>query len=198
MFPRDVTFLDVERLDRIAAAAVETLQMDEDTFRAFYDRTARPVWVYLARITGDRGVADDLLQESYYRFLRAGRRFESESHRRNYLYRIATNLANDRHRSRRGIVDVPVPAEHEQSALVDGRNAAADAERRTDLGRAMARLKPRERELLWLAYAHGASHEEIAASLGLRRSSIKMLLFRARRRLAGLLTARPPVRGSGV
>jgi RNA polymerase sigma-70 factor (ECF subfamily) len=198
MFPRDVTFLDVERLDRIADEAVETLQMDEDTFRAFYDRTARPVWVYLARITGNRAVADDLLQESYYRFLRAGRRFDSESHRRNYLFRIATNLANDRHRSRRGIVDVPVPAEHERSALVDGRNAAADAERRADLGRAMARLKPRERELLWLAYAHGASHEEIAESLGLRRSSIKMLLFRARRRLAGLLTGRPAIRGSGV
>jgi hypothetical protein len=110
MFPRDVTLINIERLDRMAAAAVETLQMDEDTFRAFYDRTARPVWVYLARITGDRAIADDLLQESYYRFLRAERSFASESHRRNYLYRIATNLAHDRHRSRRGIVDVPVPA----------------------------------------------------------------------------------------
>jgi hypothetical protein len=38
MFPRDVTFIDIDRLDRAAAAAVETLQMDEDTFRAFYDR----------------------------------------------------------------------------------------------------------------------------------------------------------------
>jgi RNA polymerase sigma-70 factor (ECF subfamily) len=194
MFPRDVTLIDIERLDRMAAAAVETLQMDEDTFRAFYDRTARPVWVYLARITGDRAIADDLLQESYYRFLRAARSFTSESHRRNYLYRIATNLAHDRHRSRRGIVDVPMPAEHEPGALADAHNLAADTERRTDLGRAMARLKPRERELLWLAYAQGSSHEEIAESLGLRRASIKMLLFRARRRLAALLTT-PAAKG---
>src|SRR6478752_1654908 len=111
MFSRDMTFLDVERLARVAAEAVETLQMDEDTFRAFYDRTARPVWVYLARITGDRALADDLLQESYYRFLRAERRFDSETHRRNYLYRIATNLAHDRRRRGRGVVNVPVPAE---------------------------------------------------------------------------------------
>ena len=32
--------------------------MDEDTFRAFYDRTSRAVWVYLARVTGDRQLAD--------------------------------------------------------------------------------------------------------------------------------------------
>jgi RNA polymerase sigma-70 factor (ECF subfamily) len=196
MFSRDVTLLDVERLNRVAAAAVETFQMDEDTFRAFYDRTARPVWAYLARITGDRSLADDLLQESYYRFLRAERSFSSDSHRRNYLYRIATNLAHDRHRQTRGTVTVPVPAEHEPSALTDGRDVAADAERRTDLGRAMARLKPRERELLWLAYAQGSSHEEIAASLGLRRASIKMLLFRARRRLAAILGAAPTAKGT--
>ena len=191
MFPRDVTLIDIDRLDRAAAEPVETFQMDEDTFRAFYDRTARPVWVYLARITGDRAVADDLLQESYYRFLRAERSFDSESHRRNYLYRIATNLAHDRHRSRRGVVSVPLPAEHERSALASHDDVAGDAERRTDLGRAMAQLKPREREMLWLAYAHGSSHEEIAETLGLRRASIKMLLFRARRRLAALLTGQP-------
>jgi RNA polymerase sigma-70 factor (ECF subfamily) len=187
MFTRDMTFTDVERLDRIAAEAVGTFVMDEDAFRAFYDRTARSVWSYLARITGDRSLADDLLQESYYRFLRAERRFDSESHRRNYLFRIATNLAHDRHRRGRHAVSVPVPAENEPGALVDSSDLAADTERRTDLARAMATLKPREREMLWLAYAQGSSHEEIAESLGVRKSSIKILLFRARRRLAAAL-----------
>jgi RNA polymerase sigma-70 factor (ECF subfamily) len=71
---------------------------------------------------------------------------------------------------------------------VAGRHGSADAtERATDLRRAMARLKPRERELLWLAYAQGSSHREIAECLGLQTGSIKLLLFRARRRLAGLL-----------
>jgi RNA polymerase sigma-70 factor (ECF subfamily) len=135
-------------------------------------------------------MADDLLQESYYRFLRAERAFTSESHRRNYLFRIATNLAHDRHRRGRGIVNVPVPAENEPGALADGRDVAAEAEKRTDLARAMATLKPREREMLWLAYAQGSSHEEIAESLGLRKSSIKILLFRARRRLAAALGPR--------
>ena len=155
MFTRDMTFTDVERLDRIAAEAIETFVMDEDAFRAFYDRTARSVWSYLARITGDRALADDLLQESYYRFLRAERRFEfdNESHRRNYLFRIATNLAHDRRRRGRHAVSVPVPAENEPGALVDRSDLAGDTERRTDLARAMVMLKPREREMFWLAYA---------------------------------------------
>jgi RNA polymerase sigma-70 factor (ECF subfamily) len=46
--------------------------------------------------------------------------------------------------------------------------------------------------MLWLAYAHGSSHEEIAESLGLRRSSIKILLFRARRRLAAAMGVSSP------
>jgi len=187
MFPREMTVSELERLDRIADAAVDGLQMDEDTFRAFYDRTARQVWAYLARITGDRTLADDLLQESYYRFLRAQQAFTSESHRRNYLFRIATNLANDRYRRNRVANVVALPAENEPGALSDGRDFAAESERRADLSRAMATLKPRERQMLWLAYAQGSSHEEIAESLGLRKASIKILLFRARRRLAAAL-----------
>ncbi len=48
----------------------------------------------------------------------------------------------------------------------------------------------RERSLLWLAYVEGESHDEIAASLGLGRRSIKVLLFRAKGRLRELLKAR--------
>jgi RNA polymerase sigma-70 factor (ECF subfamily) len=44
--------------------------------------------------------------------------------------------------------------------------------------------------LLWLAYVEGMSHEEIAAATGLRVLSIKILLFRARRKAAHLLA--PP------
>ena len=62
------------------------------------------------------------------------------------------------------------------------------AERRTDLQRAMARLKPREREMLWLAYAQGLTHLDIAGALGVKAASVRLLLFRARQKLARLLT----------
>jgi RNA polymerase sigma-70 factor, ECF subfamily len=181
----DMTLSTAERLQAGVLEADETFQMDEDTFRAFYDRTARPLWVYLARMSGDPHVADDLLQESYYRFLRVRATFASETHRRNYLYRIATNLVHDAHRRRRP--DHVALADDDVAAPT--RDFTQPSDTRTDVRRAMARLKPRERELLWLAYAEGSSHQEIASTLGLKTGSIKLLLFRARRRLAALLKA---------
>jgi RNA polymerase sigma-70 factor (ECF subfamily) len=139
-------------------------------------------------MSGDARLADDLLQEAYYRFLRADVSHESDAHRRNYLFRIATNLVKD-HRRRRIDTQTAVAADGEPVEHLDPQSAdvANGAVRRLDLARSMARLKPRERDLLWLAYAQGSSHKEIAAALGLKTASIKLLLFRARRRLAGLL-----------
>jgi RNA polymerase sigma-70 factor (ECF subfamily) len=139
---------------------------------------------YLVRASGDAATADDLLQESYYRFLRARGQYEGEAHRRNALFRIATNLLHDR---RRRAMHSPVLTFVDTEPVDPRPGIAETAERNTDLHRAMAHLKPRERELLWLTYAQGSSHREIAACLGLRTGSVKLLLFRARRRLAALL-----------
>ena len=180
----DATFLDVRRLDGHADAdtADVALAMDEDAFRAFYDRTSRALWGYLSRLTGDRQVADDMLQESYYRLLKSTAAFESEAHRRNYLYRIATNLVRDSRRGPQPLFDAGV-----ELTEVAAPASRVDAEGHADVRRAMGRLKPRERALLWLAYAQGSSHSEIADVLGVKTGSVKPLLFRARRKLAGLL-----------
>jgi RNA polymerase sigma-70 factor (ECF subfamily) len=185
---RDLTLLPLDRLAAPATEADEIFQMDEDAFRLFYERTARPVWAYLARMTGDPRVADDLLQEAYYRLLRANATHETEAHRRNYLFRIATNLVHDLRRRPR--IDAVQMSEGMERADPRQGDAAAHAAQRVDLSRALARLKPRERELLWLAYAQGSSHQEIAETLRLKTSSIKALLFRARQRLASVLRER--------
>ena len=53
--------------------------------------------------------------------------------------------------------------------------------------RLFARLSVRERMLLWLAYVEGASHREIAGSMGIGENSVRVVLYRARKRLAGIL-----------
>src|SRR5690349_21411203 len=119
---RDLTFNDLSQVKQDACAE---FVMDEETFRAFYDRTSLGVWAYLARVTGDRQLADDLLQETYYRFLRASASHESEEHRRNSLYRIATNLARDVRR--RSVVRATDFVGHDIETARDiDRSAAAD------------------------------------------------------------------------
>lgn len=180
---RETTLTELQRLTTSSDAADVVFLMDEDAFRGFYDRTSRALWSYLSRVTGDHQLADDLMQETYYRFLRASKQHESEAHRRNSLFHIATNLVRD---NRRRPIVSQLPETHHKAMEVDG-DLARRTERRTDLERAMARLKPRERMLLWLAYAQGESHREIATTLGLKTGSIKLLLFRARRKLAAAL-----------
>ncbi len=183
---RDIVLTDMERLGAFADAE-QTFQMTEETFRLFYDRTARPVWLYLARMTRDDRLADDLLQETYYRFLRTSTTFDDDEHRKNYLFRIATNLVRD-HRRRTRISDAAAGIGADR--LRETRcHPGDDAARRIDLSRALDQLKPRERSVLWLAYAQGWSHEEIAASVGVKAASMKALLYRARKRLAALLRA---------
>ena len=69
----------------------------------------------------------------------------------------------------------------------------SDLNAQLDVRKIMQALKPRERELLWLAYVEGMSHMEIAIATGLTTLSIRPLLFRARKKAAMLL--RPEGKG---
>lgn len=170
-------------------ADVAACGLTEEEFRAFHDRTARPLRAYLARLSRDRALAEDLLQDAYLRFLAARLPAEAdEAHRRNYLYRIATNLLRDHMRQRKARGDLYAPDAVEQAAADD--RAAEQFAVRRDLTRALDRLKPKERQLLWLAYVERFSHKEIAAMVGFTPDSVRPLLFRARHKLADLLRKR--------
>jgi len=151
--------------------------VDEADFRALYDATSQPLRAYLLHVCRRPDVADDLLQETYCRYLLRRHPVMDESQTRSWLFRVATNLLHDRARSRADTIVAEVPE----------RGSAPNMESRLDVRTALRQLKPRERELLWLAYVEGMNHEEIAAATGLRALSIKILLFRARRKAAGLL-----------
>ena len=169
----------------LAAVDAKAPSVTQAEFESFYRETARPFWGYLRRVCGDRVLADDLAQEAYLRFCRA-RVPASRSEWKAYLYRIGTNLAADwwRHAGRHASNGI----EH-ASTLPDpeGRDGEADAIRRREVDRAFSSLKPRERALLWLAYVDGLNHREIAKALGLSRASVRVLLFRARRKIGELL-----------
>ena len=170
------------------------LPMDSDAFAGFYERSARPLWAYLARVSSDPALADDLMQESYVRYLAASRpeslQAEGEVAARRYLFRIATNLLRDhwRHPRQASIEEIP-----EEFFAATASSAQADSQ--AVLGPALKQMRPRDRQLLWLAYAEGYTHREIAEVTGLASASIRLLLFRARRKIARLLREQDPKGG---
>ena len=101
---------------------------------------------------------------------------------RRYLYRVASNLIVDRWRRRKFEQGEEMTQEPAAPRPRDDQDA--------DIAKIFSELKPRDRALLWLAYVEGESHEEIASSLGVGRRGVKVMLFRARRRLRDLLRAR--------
>jgi len=154
-------------------------RVDEPAFRALYERTSRPLFRYLLGVARRPDVAEDLLQEAYCRFLTADVPEMDERQATSYLFRIATNLMRDRWRQ---VKEDSMPETEAEAA-----SPASPLDRRLGVRQAFARLKPRERQLLWLAYVEGSNHQEIASCTGLRAGSIRMLLFRARHRLAELI-----------
>jgi len=174
--------MNLELISAVDAVEPEThgvLNMDESTFRAFYEQTSQSLLRYLTCITRKPDIAEDLLQETYCRLLMARLPAMSEPQMRSYLFRIASNLTCDRWRRSKeqslpdNFSEMPGPATHLDRGLV--------------LRQAFDRLKPREKQLLWLAYVEGSDHKEIAEHTGLQQGSIRLLLFRARRKLAALL-----------
>jgi len=156
--------------------------MDEARFEMFYRRTAGNLWSYLFRMTGDESTADDLLQKAFFRFLRANPPLATEEHQRRWIFRTATNLAFDHFREtkrqrRIELTDVDGTASTEPREVL-----------RHDMMKTFAELKPRERALLWLAHVEEADHDDIGEALGVKTKSVKVLLFRARKRLGELLT----------
>lgn len=180
--------------DEASAVRAHDALMDEASFQAFYRRHGRALWSYLCRMVGNQAHADDLVQEAFCKFLVAPVGALDEAAQRAYLFRIATNLVIDQWRKRtreQQALDQFAPAftpSPSSSAGTGAGGAALEGQGLSiDMARTFAELKPRERALLWLAYVEGSEHDEIASSLGLKPKSIRVLLFRARRRLAGLL-----------
>jgi RNA polymerase sigma-70 factor (ECF subfamily) len=158
------------------------IPMVEEDFRAFYEQTAHPLLSYLTRASGSPEAARDLLQDAYFHLLRARNLPAEELGRKKYLFRIATNLLRDHWRRSKRQRIAPMDAVSEP--MVE-----PHFELDSNLRGAFDQLQPRERQMLWLAYVEEYDHREIAAITGLRHSSIRMLLFRARHKLAALLRA---------
>jgi RNA polymerase sigma-70 factor (ECF subfamily) len=157
--------------------------MDEQAFQVLYRQMARPLWAYISRALDDRTDADDILQETFLRLLRSRPMTTDPGELRAILYRVASNLIIDHARRAKR---ERARADREEAVEL---SVGPDAALRLDMERTFRQLRPQARVMMWLAYVEGASHREIAEAVGVRERSVRVLLFRARKRLAALLRA---------
>jgi len=159
------------------------LNNKKEIFDAFYARVAKPFWRYIFSMCGDENLADEIFQESFCRFIRKAPSELNEFQKKTYLYRIGSRLLVDHWRQMKKMQD-------ERSNLAVEPSGINKPLLELDMEKIFPLLKPKERKLLWLAYVEGYEHREIGKILGIGEKSVKVMLFRARKKLAALLEKR--------
>ena len=162
-----------------------TADGDRGAFDVLYRRYSRPVFGLALRRLGDRGRAEDAVQETFASIWRAARSYRPErGPGAPWLYAVARNAITDRGRAR-----YEAPAEIPDSPSPD----AGPAERAESgwtawrVHRALEELNTNERSVIELAYWSGLSQSEIAEFLNIPLGTVKTRTRAALARLAVLL-----------
>jgi RNA polymerase sigma-70 factor, ECF subfamily len=162
-------------------AAVPSASLDLD---ALFREAAGDVFAYVATLTGDRALAEDVVAQAFERAWSRRRSYRAgRGSPRAWLFGIARNAALDELRRRRRVAapldDVPD----------GGADLADELARRATVAAALARLDARDRELVALRFHAGLSHEEAGRVLGISASNAATRLHRALTRLRELCDA---------
>jgi RNA polymerase sigma-70 factor (ECF subfamily) len=158
---------------------------DRGAFEVLYKRYSRPVFGLALRRLGDRGRAEDAVQETFAALWRSARTYRPErGPGAPWLYAVARNAIVDRARNRTEapaeVPDTPSlelgPAERAEASFVSWR-----------VHRALEGLPQSERDVIELAYWGGLSQSEVASFLGIPLGTVKTRTRSGLGRLATML-----------
>lgn len=163
--------------------------MRAEEFEALWDTHAQPLFGFLAYRTGDRGLAEELVAETFSRAFAARKRFDPEKGRETtWLYAIALNLVRDHARR----TSAEGRRQERVAALTgDQPDRIAAVEDRITLTAAMETLSVEEREALALRYGSDLTVPEVARMLEEPLTTVEGRIYRALRKLREEL-AEPP------
>jgi RNA polymerase sigma-70 factor, ECF subfamily len=165
-------------------------------FRHLVEVNGPALFRVCARITGDRTLAEDAVQEALFNAFRHLADFDGRSAFSTWLYRIAVNAALAQVRKRRhlevawpqGEGDAALPFDAADESPTPDRQAMS-AEIRRQVDAELALMSPMERAAFVLRHHEGRSIEEICGALSLNVSAVKQAIFRAVRKLRAALEA---------
>jgi RNA polymerase sigma-70 factor, ECF subfamily len=153
-------------------------QGDVDAFETLFRQFQGEVFGWIVQIVRDRGIAEDLTIETFWRIHKARARFDTEAAFGAWARRIATNLAIDYIRNRRAEQELP-----EQLDSGKTPDWALRREIRDQIERAFHRLPRKLQAAATLALVEERSYQEIAAAVGVPVGVIRTRVFRAVRQL---------------
>ncbi len=161
----------MELLERFA-------QGDLGAFETLFRQFQSVVYGWIVRIVRDRGVAEDLTVETFWRIYRVHTRFDPAGNFGAWARRIATNVALDHLKTRR--VEVELPNNLSQGPPPD---PVVRRETRERIERAFRQLPARLQAAAALALIEERPYQEIAEALGTSVGAVKLRVFRAVRLL---------------
>ena len=160
---------------------------DMRAFERLYRLHSAKVLGLCMRMTRQREIAEDCVQQTFVRAWRNLAAFEGRSAFGTWLHRIAVNevLTNARNRGTR-TEGTPLPARDEDEDAFDNigdMRVAADSSDVMDMEKALATLPEGSRHVVVLQAVYGYSHEEVAEMLGIAVGTCKAQLHRGRKLL---------------
>jgi RNA polymerase sigma factor (sigma-70 family) len=161
----------------------EVVDGDRAALERLYQRYERPLFRYLLSLTRERGLVEEILQDTFVAVWRSAGTYQARSAVRIWLFGIARRQAhNVLRRRRRDSIDLDgVEAAIDAGATPEGQALAR--ERRADLAAAVASLPAVQRETLGLIFVEGLSYREAAEVLGVPEGTVKSRLNHARQAL---------------
>lgn len=162
---------------------------DRVAFGQLYDRYKNVVYTIALRITGDRELAEDVLQDVFFRCWQKSGTFRPEKGRvAPWLMGMARNRSIDVLRSRQQQARVQGVAELAEQLRLRTVSAVEDeAILRQDVASALAKLSTLQREVIELAFHGGLTHAEIAEVVGAPLGTVKTRIRDGMQRLRVLL-----------
>ncbi len=157
-------------------------------FRSIWETYGRYLYTLAFRMLRDAALAEDAVQEAFTAAFRSIDGFRGESRLKTWLYSILYRSVlklQERHNRGNGFCDLP-------EELPSGRNQHAELETKLDVRDVLDRLPSRDRAVLIMAYWDDLTCSEIADVLSTNVNHVKILLYRARGRFAGIWTGKPP------
>jgi RNA polymerase sigma-70 factor, ECF subfamily len=159
-------------------------QGDSDAFRLIFERYSRPVISFIFDMVNDRGLAEELTQETFVRAYRAIRTMRKDTKLSTWLFGIARNVARESIRARIRANSQVDLADKSVMDLSDNKPVPVDGLLSKELNelirRSLAALDEDKRLVFTLKVLHQCSYEEIAAITGFSIAKLKTDLHRAR------------------